>query len=71
MIDNILDEHQSVDDLDIPGYAKDWFQALIETPVECKLPKLSALISAKRYAEIFNEANEKKASFPEDLHYTL
>ena len=68
---NILEGHTDANDLDIPDYAKDWFRTLTKTPAERNLMHLDFVVSAERYAEVFKEADEKKSSSPEGLHYTL
>ena len=70
-INNILDGHTDANDLDIPDYAKVWLRTLTKTPAEQNLPRLNSVVSARRYAEVFKEADEKKSSSPEGLHYTL
>ena len=70
-INNIIEGHTHADDLDIPDYVKDWFRALTKTSAEQNLLCFNSVVSAKRYAEVFKEADEKKSSSPEGLHYTL
>ena len=70
-INNILEGHTDADDLDIPYYTKDWFRALTKTSAEQNLLCFNSVVSAKRYAEVFKEADEKKSSSPEGLHYIL
>ena len=67
-INKILEGHVDADNLDIPGYVKDWFRALTKTPAEQNLPRFNSVVSAVRYAEIFKKANEKKSSSLEGLH---
>ena len=70
-INNILEGHTDANDFDISGYAMDWFWILTKTPAERNLPHLDSVVSAESYAEVFKEADEKKSSSPEGLHYTL
>lgn len=71
LVDRILEGSQPTEELDVPDYAKDWFETLKKTPSEAILPKLETLITPKRYAEVFKKAKEKVSSSPRGLHYTL
>ena len=48
-----------------------WRRHIAMTEAELTLPPIPADIDRETFAAIFKEANEKKSSSPEGLHYTM